>query len=117
VKLVASLDSAPKERQTFELTKGTNRFCLRYAPDLQVDQTWIMAHAMSPLRMAQCSKPGIYTLAPVSCYKFERDTYKYDTANPRLLDLQATHYQLNASVLTAQPASNITLHVVYVVSS
>lgn len=28
-KLVATLDSSPNERQTFELTKGTNRFCLR----------------------------------------------------------------------------------------
>jgi hypothetical protein len=36
VKLVASLDSAPKERQTFELTKGTNRFCLKYASSPRV---------------------------------------------------------------------------------
>jgi hypothetical protein len=64
--------------------------------------------------VATRSKPGVYTLTPASCYKFERDTYKYDTANPRLLDLQATHYLLNASVLTAEPASNITLHVAYV---
>jgi hypothetical protein len=87
VKLVASLDSAPtKQLQTFDLTKGTNRFCL--------------------------SKPGTYTLSPVSCYKFERASYKYDTANPRLLDLQATHFLLNASVLASQPASDITIHVV-----
>lgn len=60
------------------------------------------------------SKPGIYTLTPVSCCKFERDTYKYDTANPRLLDLQATHFLLNASVVTSKPTDNITINVVYV---
>lgn len=49
----------------------------------------------------------------MSCCKFERESYKYDTATPRLLDLQATHFLLNTSVLTTQADANITVTVVY----
>jgi len=83
VKVIAALDSSPQQQKTLELNKGTNRHCLR--------------------------EPGIYTLTPVSCYKFERESYKYNTANPRLLDLQATHFLLNVSVLSAQLSPEITI--------
>jgi len=38
---------------SFNLTKGTNKFCL--------------------------AEPGIYQLTPVSCHQFERSVYTYDT--------------------------------------
>eukprot|EP00697_Spironema_sp_BW2_P008373 gnl/Spiro4/22956_TR11332_c0_g1_i1.p1 gnl/Spiro4/22956_TR11332_c0_g1~~gnl/Spiro4/22956_TR11332_c0_g1_i1.p1 ORF type:complete len:1203 (+),score=379.97 gnl/Spiro4/22956_TR11332_c0_g1_i1:30-3611(+) len=59
------------------ITHGTNHFCLR--------------------------KPGVYILTPQSCYRFAQDTYTYDTAAPRVLELNAVAHQVSGVLLATLP--------------
>lgn len=63
------------EHKSFSLKKGTNRFCL--------------------------AKKGIYKLTPVSCYRFEKDEYTYDTSAPKVLELQAKDYKVHGLILVS----------------
>ena len=81
IKLLESTSKTPstdKYEKGFNLKKGTNRFCL--------------------------AKPGVYQLTPVSCYRFEEETYAYDTNNPHIIDLEALDYQVTGFILVAPAA-------------
>jgi hypothetical protein len=41
---------------------------------------------------------GVYTLKPESCFKFEKEEYKYDTAAASTVDLKVTHYLLKGLI-------------------
>ncbi|KAL5020566.1 hypothetical protein ScPMuIL_003458 [Solemya velum] len=66
---------------SFQLNKGTNRFCL--------------------------AQPGVYRLIPDSCHKFEKDIYTYDTSNPEMLTLTAVKHLLNGVITTEERVSDI----------
>jgi len=73
-----------EEFKNFSLQKGLNKFCIK--------------------------RPGIHTLQPKSCYKFEQDTYKYDTASPKIIDLTATHYLVKGTIEATETA-DITVNI------
>jgi len=58
--------------KTFALSKGNNDFCL--------------------------VEPGLYSLTPKSCFRFEQDTYSYDTNKPGLLKLTASEVLVTGEV-------------------
>jgi hypothetical protein len=66
--------------KSFEVQQGANRFCLPYA--------------------------GVYRIQPVSCFRFSKDVYSFDTSNPRPLELKATAFQLVGRILVQQSAAN-----------
>uniref|UniRef100_A0A6B2KWV3 ER membrane protein complex subunit 7 beta-sandwich domain-containing protein n=1 Tax=Arcella intermedia TaxID=1963864 RepID=A0A6B2KWV3_9EUKA len=66
------LDLKDKEDKTYKLVKGKNTFCL--------------------------PKPGVYTFTPVSCYKFDTDTFVYDSTKPSTLKFNAIFYQIQSEI-------------------
>ncbi|KAK7106662.1 BOS complex subunit NOMO1-like isoform X2 [Littorina saxatilis] len=68
---------------SFQLNKGTNRFCLAQA--------------------------GVYQLTPDSCHKFEQEVYSYDTANPVALTLTAIQHIATGTVKTEEKVADITV--------
>ncbi|KAK3103627.1 hypothetical protein FSP39_020627 [Pinctada imbricata] len=70
---------------SFDLNKGTNRFCL--------------------------AQPGVYKLRPDSCHKFEKEEYTYDTSNPELLTLTAIQHLVEGIVSTEENVNDITVHI------
>lgn len=79
------LDFAHEKKEgtvgSFQLNKGTNRFCL--------------------------AQPGVYRLTPDSCHQFDKDVFTYDTSNPELLTLAAVRHQMEGTVITEEAASDI----------
>ncbi|KAK3262340.1 hypothetical protein CYMTET_28799 [Cymbomonas tetramitiformis] len=49
-------------------------------------------------------KPGMYSVEPSGCYRFEEEGYTFDTAAPRALDLRATHSQLKGTIVVDETA-------------
>ncbi|XP_060065049.1 BOS complex subunit NOMO2-like [Ylistrum balloti] len=84
------LDFAHEKKEgtvgSFQLNKGTNRFCL--------------------------AQPGVYRLTPDSCHQFDKDVFTYDTSNPELLTLAAVRHLMEGSVTTEEPATDIIVTVV-----
>lgn len=75
-------ESKPEEyHQSFNLTKGINKFCL-------------------PL-------PGGYQMKLSSCHQFEHEIYRYDTSVPSVLALTAVRHHVEGSVITQQPQNDI----------
>jgi len=72
LKITHSEEDSPK---SFSLKKGANKFCL--------------------------AKKGVYKLVPESCYRFEQETYSYDTSSPIVLELQARDYKVNGLILVS----------------
>lgn len=70
---------------SFELNKGTNRFCL--------------------------AQPGVYRLTPDSCHQFEQEVYTYDTSNPAMLTLSAVKHLIHGTITTSEKASDIIVQV------
>nr|XP_022336385.1 nodal modulator 1-like isoform X1 [Crassostrea virginica] len=70
---------------SFDLNKGTNRFCL--------------------------AQPGVYKLTPDSCHKFEKDEYIYDTGNPELLALTAVTHLVEGSVTAEEKVNDIKIEI------
>ncbi|PVD27782.1 hypothetical protein C0Q70_12955 [Pomacea canaliculata] len=68
---------------SFQLNKGTNRFCL--------------------------AQPGMYQLTPDSCHKFERDVYSYDTTNQATLTLTAIQHIATGTIKTEEKVDDITV--------
>ncbi|XP_048249948.1 nodal modulator 1-like [Haliotis rufescens] len=66
---------------SFQLNKGTNRFCL--------------------------AQPGVYRLTPDSCHKFEKDVYTYDTWNPLMVTLMAVQHLTHGSISTQDKVDDI----------
>ncbi|OWF46756.1 nodal modulator 1-like [Mizuhopecten yessoensis] len=87
------LDFAHEKKEgtvgSFQLNKGTNRFCL--------------------------AQPGVYRLTPDSCHKFDKDVFTYDTSNPELLTLAAVRHLMEGTVTTEELASDIQITVVSLV--
>ncbi len=65
-----------EDRTNFTLTKGVNKFCVK--------------------------RSGVHFLQPKSCYKFEQDTYRYDTASSKVLELTVTHYLVKGLIEVQQ---------------
>lgn len=78
-----TLDNSNETVRSLELKKGTNQFCLK--------------------------KPGVYLLTPVSCYKFEKEMYSYNTAQPRSLDLTVQSYKLILGVRSTKKVEDLQL--------
>jgi len=78
-----TLDNSNETARSLELQKGTNQFCLK--------------------------KPGTYSLTPISCYKFEKDIYPYNTAEPKSLDLNVQSYKLIIGVHTTKVVDDLLL--------
>lgn len=76
-----TLENSNETVGSFELKKGTNQFCLK--------------------------KPGIYSLTPRSCYRFEKDVYSYNTGEPRSLELNVQLYKLNLSVRSTRKVDDL----------
>ncbi|XP_061181394.1 BOS complex subunit NOMO1-like [Saccostrea echinata] len=70
---------------SFNLNKGTNRFCL--------------------------AQPGVYKLRPDSCHKFEKEEYIYDTGNPELLALTAVSHLVEGSVTAEEKVNDIQIDI------
>lgn len=70
---------------SFNLTKGVNIFCL--------------------------NEPGVYTLTPKSCHRFEQDSYKYNTSTPALLSFTATEHLLSIIVRASQPTNDLKIRI------
>nr|KAG5688657.1 hypothetical protein BaRGS_017511 [Batillaria attramentaria] len=66
---------------SFQLNKGTNRFCLAQA--------------------------GVYQLTPDSCHKFEQEVYTYDTSSPVALTLTAIQHLATGTVKTEEKVTDI----------
>ncbi|KAJ8298746.1 hypothetical protein KUTeg_022806 [Tegillarca granosa] len=71
---------------SFNLNKGTNRFCL--------------------------AQPGVYRLTMDSCHKFEKDVYTYDTSNPELLTLTAVKHLVEGQIETEQRVDDIVVTII-----
>eukprot|EP01006_Ploeotia_vitrea_P037616 TRINITY_DN66156_c2_g3_i1.p1 TRINITY_DN66156_c2_g3~~TRINITY_DN66156_c2_g3_i1.p1 ORF type:complete len:1282 (+),score=733.03 TRINITY_DN66156_c2_g3_i1:3-3848(+) len=72
--------SSPKDEKSFQLERGTNRFCV--------------------------AKAGVYKLRTESCYRFPKDTYEYDTTQPRIVELDATEFEVRGSLQVSQSSYN-----------
>lgn len=70
---------------SFDLNKGTNRFCL--------------------------AQPGVYKLRPDSCHKFEKEEYIYDTGSPELLALTAVSHLVEGTVTAEEKVNDIKIDV------
>jgi len=66
------------EQKNVSLSKGSNKFCLQ--------------------------RPGVHMLRPVSCYRFEQETYKYDTASPKVIELTALLYLVKGQIDVQNPS-------------
>lgn len=55
--------------------------------------------------------PGLYTITPISCHKFEMEKYGFDTSFPVALVLTAVAHHVSASVMSPSESSDITLFV------
>jgi len=78
-----ALDNSKEEVGSFELKKGSNQFCLK--------------------------TPGSYVLRPVSCYRFEKEEYTYNTAEPQALSLNVASYQLEFNIKSARNVSDLVI--------
>lgn len=67
--------SSETEQNTLTMEEGENQFCLR--------------------------KAGEYTLKPKSCHKFAKSKYTYNTAKPKDLHFEATHYKVGQDACVA----------------
>nr|KAG5708736.1 hypothetical protein BaRGS_034953 [Batillaria attramentaria] len=76
---------------SFQLNKGTNRFCLAQA--------------------------GVYQLTPDSCHKFEQEVYTYDTSSPVALTLTAIQHLATGTVKTEEKVTDIVVTIKSVTSS
>jgi len=79
------LENHVDEVGSFDLSFGTNRFCLKLA--------------------------GVYRLTPESCYKFEQSTYRFDTAAPASLDLSVVGYKLRVDVKSEKRIGDLMINV------
>lgn len=68
------LDDKEETVGSFELKKGSNQFCLKTA--------------------------GRYSLMPKSCYRFEKETYFYNTNEPSTLTLTVESYRIVTKITT-----------------
>jgi protocatechuate 3,4-dioxygenase beta subunit len=59
--------------RSVKLGKGANRVCL--------------------------DAPGQYVLAPVSCYRFERERFAYDSREPRAVHLEAVEFMVKGAIV------------------
>eukprot|EP01114_Cavostelium_apophysatum_P010153 TRINITY_DN2361_c0_g1_i6.p1 TRINITY_DN2361_c0_g1~~TRINITY_DN2361_c0_g1_i6.p1 ORF type:complete len:1184 (-),score=357.86 TRINITY_DN2361_c0_g1_i6:30-3581(-) len=83
VTLHSQLESKADTKENYSLSKGTDKLCLK--------------------------KPGVYTLTPKSCYKFDQDVYQFDTNSPRLLELTAREFLVKGTVKTDAKDPQITV--------
>jgi hypothetical protein len=67
------LNSDAKITGSVKITAGTNQFCV--------------------------PKPGTYTLRPMSCFKFDEETYEFNTAAPSRLHLNAVDYRVSGRIV------------------
>uniref|UniRef100_A0A2P2I1N0 Nodal modulator 3-like n=1 Tax=Hirondellea gigas TaxID=1518452 RepID=A0A2P2I1N0_9CRUS len=77
ITLPYSVQGSKSSSGTVEVQKGTTKTCL--------------------------SIPGVYTFTPDSCHKFSSSSYKWESAEPSLVSLVATHHTVTASVQASQP--------------
>jgi hypothetical protein len=71
--LTYALASSPASSTPLEVKRGINKICL--------------------------PQPGIYNFTPSqTCFKFEKEVYRYDTTTGGKIDLVATHYSLRGTV-------------------
>ncbi|CAB3977797.1 Nodal modulator 1 [Paramuricea clavata] len=80
-----ALEGSSEVVGSFNLTKGVNIFCL--------------------------NEPGIYTLTPRSCHRFDQDSYKYNTSAQTVLTFTAKKHLLSMTVRASQLAKDIKLKI------
>ena len=51
------------------------------------------------------SDPGVYTFKAEGCHKFASSTYKWNTAQPSLLSLVASHHTISATIKSSEPGT------------
>jgi hypothetical protein len=73
--------NVPREKKSLE--KGSHELCL--------------------------TKPGVYSVKPISCFKFEKETYKFDTAQPKRLDMNAVAFGLKGAIYASEKNDDITI--------
>ena len=73
--------NVPREKKSLE--KGSHELCL--------------------------TKPGVYSIKPISCFKFEKETYKFDTAQPKRLDMNAVAFGLKGAIYASEKNDDITI--------
>ncbi|XP_022098471.1 nodal modulator 1-like [Acanthaster planci] len=76
---------SPKQSKQIDLNKGLNEFCLE--------------------------KSGSYRLTPLSCHRFEHETYSFDTSSPAMLALTATKHLMTGAIVAKQPSSDVTVSI------
>lgn len=65
--------------QEFNVTEGTHQFCIK--------------------------APAHYQVIPKSCYKFQKDSFSFDTNNPQPVELVATQVFVKGHIETSRSAS------------
>eukprot|EP00741_Cyanophora_paradoxa_P017415 tig00020965_g16824.t1 len=50
-------------------------------------------------------RAGAYKLEPRGCYKFDKESYRFDTARPRLVEMEVSQYLLTGSLVPAGGAT------------
>jgi hypothetical protein len=55
--------------------------------------------------------PGLYTVTPVSCHKFQMQEYGFDTSFPAAVVLTAVAHEVSATVLSPSPSPDLSLSV------
>ncbi|XP_038065332.1 nodal modulator 1-like isoform X2 [Patiria miniata] len=76
---------SPKQSKEIDLAKGLNQFCLE--------------------------RSGSYQLTPLSCHKFDQESYNFDTSSPAMLALTATKHLMTGAIVAKQPSSDITVSI------
>lgn len=74
-----TLSLAKSGQKSYELAKGKKTFCL--------------------------PKPGMYQLQPVSCYRFDKEVYNFDTKSPENLNLQVMDFRMEGSIVVTEGLS------------
>ena len=58
------------------------------------------------------SEPGTYVLKPVSCHRFEKNEYEFDTTKPRVIQLTANSHRVVGTVISSEPLETMKVRVV-----
>ncbi|XP_028401177.1 nodal modulator 1-like [Dendronephthya gigantea] len=80
-----ALEGSSEVVGSFNLTKGVNIFCL--------------------------NEPGVYTLTPKSCHRFDQDSYKYNTSAQTFLTFTAKKHLLSVKIRASQLAQDSKLKI------